>query len=37
MTGFNVGAAFRRLQEEAAPFLNDESLKVSVKKVYLML
>ncbi|KAF8929546.1 hypothetical protein BGZ47_000983 [Haplosporangium gracile] len=37
MAGFDVGAAFRRLQEEAAPFINDESLKVSVKKVYLML
>ncbi|KAG0275688.1 hypothetical protein BGZ96_003690 [Linnemannia gamsii] len=37
MAGFDVGAAFRRLQEEAAPFINDESLKVSVKKVYMML
>ncbi|KAF9143533.1 hypothetical protein BG015_000403, partial [Linnemannia schmuckeri] len=37
MAGFDVGAAFRRLQEEAVPFINDESLKVSVKKVYLML
>ncbi|KAF9571210.1 hypothetical protein EC968_000858 [Mortierella alpina] len=31
------GAAFRRLQEEAAPFINDESLNVSIKKLYLML
>ncbi|KAG0282534.1 hypothetical protein BGZ97_008950, partial [Linnemannia gamsii] len=37
MTGFDVCAAFRRLQKEAAPFVNDKSLKVSVKKVYLML
>ncbi|KAH7054854.1 hypothetical protein BKA57DRAFT_501387 [Linnemannia elongata] len=37
IAGFDVGAAFRRLQEEAVPFINDESLKVSVKKVYLML
>lgn len=37
MAGFDVGAAFRRLQEEAVPFINDESLKVSVKKVHLML
>ncbi|KAG0267989.1 hypothetical protein BGZ95_002669 [Linnemannia exigua] len=37
MTGFDVGAAFRRLQEEAVPFVNDESLKVSVKKLYLMM
>lgn len=37
MAGFDVGAAFRRLQEEAVSFINDESLKVSVKKLYLML
>ncbi|KAF9311178.1 hypothetical protein BG003_007695 [Podila horticola] len=30
MTGFDVGAAFRHLQEEAAP------VKVSIKKLYLM-
>lgn len=37
MAGFDIGAAFRRLQEEAVSFINDESLKVSVKKLYLML
>ncbi|KAG0273561.1 hypothetical protein BGZ96_004789, partial [Linnemannia gamsii] len=37
MAGYDVSAAFRRLQEEAVSFINDESLKVSVKKVYLML
>ncbi|KAI7815887.1 hypothetical protein BC939DRAFT_80468 [Gamsiella multidivaricata] len=37
MARFDVGAAFRRLQEEAVPFINDESLKVSVKKLCLML
>ncbi|KAG0027451.1 hypothetical protein BGZ81_005624 [Podila clonocystis] len=37
MARFDVGAAFRRLQEEAVPFINDVSLKVSVKKIYLML
>ncbi|KAF9319529.1 hypothetical protein BG006_002972 [Podila minutissima] len=36
MAGFDVGAAFRRLQEEAVSFINDESLKVSVKKLCLM-
>ncbi|KAG0362284.1 hypothetical protein BGZ54_008694, partial [Gamsiella multidivaricata] len=36
MARFDVGAAFRRLQEEAVPFINDESLKVSVKKLCLM-
>ncbi|KAG0332740.1 hypothetical protein BG004_001119 [Podila humilis] len=37
MVGFNVGAAIRSLQEETAPFINDESFKVSVKKICLML
>ncbi|KAF9138866.1 hypothetical protein BGX30_008628, partial [Mortierella sp. GBA39] len=37
MVRFDVGAAFRRLEEEAAPFINDESVKVLVKKLYLML
>ncbi|KAF9577783.1 hypothetical protein BGW38_006777, partial [Lunasporangiospora selenospora] len=37
MAGFNIGAAVRRLQEEAAPFINDESIKVTVKNLYLML
>ncbi|KAG0327679.1 hypothetical protein BG000_000842 [Podila horticola] len=37
MTGFDVGVAFRHLQEEAAPFINDEGHKVSIKKLYLML
>ncbi|KAG0251879.1 hypothetical protein DFQ27_008473 [Actinomortierella ambigua] len=37
LAGFDVGAAFRLLQEEAAPFVNDDTLKVSIKKLYLML
>ncbi|KAF9545311.1 hypothetical protein EC957_011065 [Mortierella hygrophila] len=37
VAGFDVGAAFRRLQEEAAPFINNEGLKVSIKKLHLML
>lgn len=37
LSKFNVGAAFRRLQEEAVPFINDDSLKVSVMNLYLML
>ncbi|KAF9163363.1 hypothetical protein DFQ26_002683 [Actinomortierella ambigua] len=37
LAGFDVGAAFRLLQEEAVPFVNDDTLKVSIKKLYLML
>ncbi|KAG0370629.1 hypothetical protein BGX24_001966 [Mortierella sp. AD032] len=37
MAKFDVGAAFKYLQEKAVPFINDKNLKVSAKKVYLML
>ncbi|KAG0221174.1 hypothetical protein BGW41_007137 [Actinomortierella wolfii] len=37
LAGFDVGAAFRQLQEEATPFINNESLKVSIKNLHLML
>ncbi|KAF9967076.1 hypothetical protein BGZ73_000711 [Actinomortierella ambigua] len=37
LDGFDVGAAFRLLQEEAAPFINNEDHKISIKKLHLML
>ncbi len=37
IAGFDVGGVFRRLQEDAAPLINDESVEVSINKLYLIL